>query len=330
MAVYFLRSKYISRNRGARVTRAAAYRAGERIRDERMSAVYDYSDREDVAHKEVVIPSELAGRQDMAWTQDRATLWNAAEHSGFRRNSILARELLVFLPPELSPIQRAQLARTFATELADKYRCAVDTAVHLPRAGADQRNHHAHLLMTVREISPTGFGRRTELQLGDRERRQRGLKGSSRDEYMGVRKRWATVTNQALREAGLSERVDHRSLRDQGINREPTPTVPEKVFYAELKSGTPSAAGDAIRARHQERVEARSRGGGELKRVMARQTAELKARAKVDATPSRRISTEATVGRTDSGRAECDSPRTIRSPPTCREEGCGRGSEASS
>jgi hypothetical protein len=34
MAVYFLRSKHLSRGKGARATRAAAYRAGERIHDQ--------------------------------------------------------------------------------------------------------------------------------------------------------------------------------------------------------------------------------------------------------------------------------------------------------
>jgi hypothetical protein len=82
MASYFLRVKHVSRGKGARVTRAAAYRAGERIRDERTSEVYNYSNREDVAYKEIVLPSELAGRADMDWTQDRSTLWNAAEHAG--------------------------------------------------------------------------------------------------------------------------------------------------------------------------------------------------------------------------------------------------------
>ena len=87
MATYFLRARHLSRGKGARATRAAAYRAGERIRDERTSEVYDYTDRRDVAYKEVVLPADLAGRADMAWTQDRSTLWNAMEHAGLRRNS---------------------------------------------------------------------------------------------------------------------------------------------------------------------------------------------------------------------------------------------------
>ena len=68
MATYFLRTKHVSRGKGARVTRAAAYRAGERIRDERTSEVYDYSDRGDVVYKEVILPAELSAHADMAWT----------------------------------------------------------------------------------------------------------------------------------------------------------------------------------------------------------------------------------------------------------------------
>jgi hypothetical protein len=280
MATYFLRATHISRGKGALATRAAAYRAGERIKDERTGEVYDYSDRHDVAYKEVVLPSDLAGQADMAWTQDRATLWNAMEYAGVRRNSRVARELLVLLPPELTAEQRSRLVRTFATELSNKYRCAVDCAIHQPRPGADPRNHHAHLLMTTREVAPDGIGARTTLELGGRERHLRGL-GPSRDEYLAIRERWAHVTNEALREAGLNLRVDHRSLERQGIDREPVPTIPEKVFYAERKYGR-SAAGDAIRARHRERVAARLQGGAELAFVIERQKRERRDRALED------------------------------------------------
>jgi hypothetical protein len=279
MATYFLRSTHISRSKGSRVTRAAAYRAGERIRDERTSEVYDYADRSDVAYKEVILPAELAGRPDMAWTQDRSTLWNAAEHAGRRRNSRLAREWLVLVPPELNPAQRTQLVRRFGAELADKHRCAVDVCIHRPRPGADRRHHHAHLLMTTREVSPDGFGRRTSLEYGGHERQLLGLDGTSRDEFLALRERWAQVVNEALHEAGLTVRVDHRSLEQQGINREPVPTIPEKVFYAERRRGGPTAAGDEIRARHRERQEARRISGEERSRVVARQKEELRQRA---------------------------------------------------
>ena len=282
MAVYFLRSKHLSRGKGARVTRAAAYRAGERIRDERTSEVYDHSARSDVAYKEVVLPADLTGRADMAWTQDRAVLWNAAEHAGLRRNSRLAREFLVLLPPELTPERRTQLVRKFATELTDKYRCAIDMSIHQPRARADRRNYHAHLLTTTREVAPDGLGRRTTLELGGRERYLLGIATSTKEQYLSIRERWAQLTNEALQHAGLTVRVDHRSLKQQGIDREPTPTIPEKVFYAERRTHAPSAAGDAIRARYSERVEARLKGGDELARVLERQKTQIKECALAD------------------------------------------------
>jgi len=131
--------------------------------------------------------------------------------------------------------------------------------------------------MTTREVSPDGVGSRISLELGGRERHLRGL-GPSRDEYLAIRERWAHVTNDALREAGLAVQVDHRSLKQQGIDREPVPTVPEKVLYAERKQGR-SAAGDAIRARHRERVEARLKGGDDLARVLEKQKSDLRERA---------------------------------------------------
>jgi hypothetical protein len=87
-------------------------------------------------------------------------MWNAAEHAGLRCNSRVAREWLVLLPPELTAIQRTQPVRTYARELAEKYRCGVNTSVHEPRPGAGSRNHHAHLLMTTRAVTPGGLGQR--------------------------------------------------------------------------------------------------------------------------------------------------------------------------
>jgi ATP-dependent exoDNAse (exonuclease V) alpha subunit len=143
MAKYFLLIRSLSRGKGARATRSAAYRAGETIRDQRSGQVYNFSDRTDVVHKEIVLPSQWADSADVSWALDRSTLWNAAEHSGLQRNSRVAREVLVILPPELTPTQRTNLVRTFSRELADKYRNAVDVTIHPPRPGADERHHRA-------------------------------------------------------------------------------------------------------------------------------------------------------------------------------------------
>jgi hypothetical protein len=278
MATYFLRVSTFSRAKGARITRLAAYRAGERIRDERTGETYNSSDRQDVVHKEIVLPSHLAESADMEWARNRSALWNAAEHAGRQRNARLAREVLVILPHELTPAQRISLVRFFSRELADKYQNVVDFSIHPPRPGSDERNHHAHILMTTREITAHGLGVRTALELSGTERHARGL-GPSKTDYFLMRERWAQLTNEALREAGVQARIDHRSLKEQGIDREPRSDIPRKVHYAEQKSGRSTPAGDEIRARHRERVDARLKGGDELARVLQRQKEENRQRA---------------------------------------------------
>jgi MobA/MobL family len=273
MSLYFLRVKPISRATGARVTRSAAYRAGERISDDRTKEAYNFSHRNDVVHKEIVLPSMFARDVTVGWARDRSTLWNAVESTN-RRNARLGREVYVILPPELTPMQRIHLTRRFSQELSDRYGNAVDTTVHLPRATADSRHHHAHLLLTPREIAPQGFGGRTGSELSGSERHARGL-CTSREDLMFIRERWAQLMNGAFRDAGLSLRVDHRSYKARGIDREPIPHIPTKILYMERERGVATKAGDDIRRRHRERVEARLKGPDELARVLERHKKEF-------------------------------------------------------
>lgn len=248
MPTYFLNVKSIGRAHGSSAPAAAAYRSGESIRDERTGRTHNHSARRDVLHKEILVPSAYASKPP-DWTRDRATLWNAAERAESRRNARVAREYLVVLPVELDPGRRVELARGFAQELADRYRSAVDLAVHAPRdfPGSDPRNHHAHLLATTREVEERGLGAKTTVELSDGARRALGL-GSSVGELLHVRARWADLTNEALRAAQIPARVDHRSLRAQGIDRDRRPWIPRVPYEIERRGGySPIAA--AIRAR---------------------------------------------------------------------------------
>jgi ATP-dependent exoDNAse (exonuclease V) alpha subunit len=198
-------------------------------------------------HKEILVPSEYPGA-DMAWAKDRASLWNAAEAAESRKNARVAREYLVVLPVELDAGSRVGLAREFAQELADRYRFAVDVAVHAPRdfPGSDPRNFHAHLLATTREVERHGLGAKTALELNDSSRKALGL-GPAINELFHVRERWAAVTNEALRGANVEARVDHRSLRAQGIDREPGLWIP-RVPYEVERRGFYSPVAERIRA----------------------------------------------------------------------------------
>jgi ATP-dependent exoDNAse (exonuclease V) alpha subunit len=256
MAVYFLNLKTFGRSGGSSAVSAAAYRSGERIRDERTGRTYDRTDRQDVLHKEILLPSHLLDK-DMDWAKDRSNLWNSAEGAESRKDARVAREYLVALPVELNPAQRLALARGFSQELTDRYQFAVDLAVHAPRdyPGSDPRNFHAHLLATTREVTAEGLTRKTTLELSDAARRQRGLPPAV-SELFHVRERWASVTNEALREAHIDARVDHRTLAAQGIDREPYPYIPRAAFEME-RHGYQSGQADRLRREYSERVEAR-------------------------------------------------------------------------
>jgi len=254
VAILFLDIKPIGRSAGRRATAAAAYRAGESIRDERTGRLFNHSGRKDVLHSEILLPSRFSGAE-ANWARDRATLWNTAERAESRRDARVAREYQVALPHELSPAGRRELARNFARELAERHEVAVDLAIHEPRAGGDSRNFHAHLLTTTREITPTGLGRKTGLDMSGRERQKLGL-SSGIKELVAIRERWAALTNEALQAAHIEARVDHRTLEAQGIDRSPRARLPWAAYLAE-KRGLRSEIAERVREKYRIKLQAR-------------------------------------------------------------------------
>jgi hypothetical protein len=253
MAIFHMAIRPVKRSAGQQATGAAAYRAGEKIRDERTGDVHNHSRRKDVRHTEIFLPSKLDA-SNATWARDRARLWNTAEAAEKQRNSRVAREYQVALPPELTPEQRLALARSFSRELADRYGVAVDLAIHDPKPGRESQNFHAHMLTTTREVTPTGLGAKAGLDMHNVARAQRGLSSHS-EEYSTLRERWATLTNQALSEANIDARIDHRSLAAQGIDRKPLLHVPMEFYQLERK-GMPKEAAERLREEYRARLSA--------------------------------------------------------------------------
>lgn len=255
MAWLYLSTTSVSRTAGRTAPGAAAYRAGERIRDERTGTLYNYSRRTDVSHKEIIVPPALEASAP-EWARQRAALWNAAEAAERPRNARVAREYLVALPVELTAPQRLELARGFARELADRYRVVVDLAMHDPRPSGDPRNFHAHLLTTTRELTASGLGGKAQSEWNGTKRFQWHLR-TNREELRDVRERWAALTNEAYRAASLAQRVDHRTLAAQGIDREPQPRIPYAAVQMERR-GVRSEVAERIRAQYRARLMARA------------------------------------------------------------------------
>ena len=268
VAIYFLNLKTLGRATGSSAVSAAAYRAGERIRDERTGRTYDHSGRQGVLHKEIMLPNQFAAEK-MSWAKDRGNLWNTADNAEVRKDARVAREYLVSLPPELSPQARINLVKGFSRELVERYRFALDIAIHAPRdyPGSDPRNFHAHLLATTREVTRTGLGAKTALEWSDTHRRQAGL-GPAVGELLYVREHWAMAANAALEQEHVNARIDHRTLKAQGIDREPKPHIPHAAFEMERR-GHRSVVAERIRADYQARVEARLQRAAQQEQALA-------------------------------------------------------------
>lgn len=256
MAIFHMQIKAVGRTQGRNAPASAAYRAGELIRNERTGAVYDHRKRQDVLYKEILLPSALE-RDGTApeWLRDRSSLWNAAERAEHQRNSRVAREYMVALPAELPAEQRLILARAFSREIAERFNVVVDLAVHAPRPHGDPRNFHAHLLTTTREVTSEGLGAKTGLDMQGTVRAELGAP-PARQQFKALRERWAVLANEALQNAQVAARVDHRSLAEQGVDREPRPNLPIAAVAA-LRRGERSVVAERINQRYRERVASR-------------------------------------------------------------------------
>jgi hypothetical protein len=160
MSIVHLRITALSRASGANAVETAARYAAVSLEDRRQRVCYDYTHESGVMYREIFGP-----RNAVPWWVDRSLLWNIAEATELRRDSRVGREYEIALPHELTASGRLELVRRWAQYIADRYRSAVDLTVHAPPAGGDSRNHYAKLLSTVREVTATGLGRRTVIEL---------------------------------------------------------------------------------------------------------------------------------------------------------------------
>ena len=203
MAIFHLSVKVISRSSGRSAVAAAAYRGAERLHDERLDRDHDFTNKDGVIHSEVLLPE--GAPEEFA---DREKLWNAVEAAEKRKDAQLAREVEFAIPRELTKEQGIELAREFAeAEFVEKGMIA-DLNVHWDIGADGQPKPHAHVMLTMREVTKDGFGAKV-----------RDWNKTALIEQW--RERWADHVNRALAERDIDARIDHRSLEAQGIALEP-------------------------------------------------------------------------------------------------------------
>ncbi len=179
-------------------------------------------DRAELVHVESAhMPAWALVAADGSASPAAIPYWEAADlHE--RANGRLFKQLEFALPVELPPASRLKLARAFARELTadvDGGQLPYTFAVH---AGKGE-NPHVHL--NISERVNDGSERRPEKwfkRAGGKDGGARKTEALKPEEWLlSTRSRWAEITNEALIRAGTRERIDHRSLVDQGIDRVP-------------------------------------------------------------------------------------------------------------
>lgn len=212
MAIYRLEVKAISRSAGQSAVAKAAYRTRSDLTDQRTGERYDYRRRSSIGPTGTYV----SGRASDVRT---AELWNAAEAAETRKNATVAREVIIALPAELDAAAHLRLVASFTREISFRHKLAAEFAIHHPseHPEADQRNHHAHVMLTTRRVTRDDAG---ELQFGEKSR-ELDDRTTGPGEVTAWREIWEDQVNAALARNGHDARVSSKSLAAQNIDRVP-------------------------------------------------------------------------------------------------------------
>ncbi|MES2988716.1 MAG: MobQ family relaxase [Pseudomonadota bacterium] len=264
MALFSWSMQVIKRSAGRSVVAAAAYRAGERLTDERQGRVHDYRNRGGVEHTDILLPADAP---DWVRGIGREKLWNAVEAGERRKDAQTARELRIMIPRELDPPDRIRLVRSYLIESFVSKGMVADVSWHNGRASDGGEQPHAHVLLTMRPLAANGFGLKSRHDyVPDRTGRTTEcgrplLVESNRDSWNSAvyfeqtRESWEKLANAALERAGSDQRIDRRSLLARGLSRLPEPALRLAWHLKDLHAAMKERFGQFQVARHYQAVE---------------------------------------------------------------------------
>jgi len=187
---------------------------------------------------------EHTGHGNMpAWADHNPNyFWQSAdEHE--RKNGSTYREHVIALPRELESEQRHELIKDWiAQEIGDKH--AYQYAIHNPPAMDGKEQPHAHIMFSERtrdgiERDPDQYFKRYNSknpERGGARKANTGMKPADRKaDLLAQRDRWEQTCNTHLKKAGRYERISMKSLKEQGIEREPTNFTMTQLKKPEIK-----------------------------------------------------------------------------------------------
>ena len=165
-----------------------------------------------------------------AWAAHNPSEFWKASDTFERANGCTYREIEIAIPRELKPEQRIELVRDFVKqEIGDRH--AYQFAIHNPKAAIDGGDQpHAHIMFSERmndgiSRDPQQYFKRANNKEPERGGARKARFGEThterKDHLVAQRERWADLQNKHLERYQHADRVDARSLKAQGIEREP-------------------------------------------------------------------------------------------------------------
>lgn len=236
MASNHLTTKPLARAKGGNAVHTAAYILRMRLEDERTGRVWDYSRKAD----DVLFAGRFIPRGAAGWMMDDGQLWNGAERADKKSNARTGRVVQMGLHNELTLEQNRLLLTDFVRENFTRKGIAAAVAIHKAGEG-DERNIHAHILLTTRYAGQDG--------LGEKDRDSNRV-----DVLKEWRADWEKRSNKAFQRYGIDARMSMQTLDAQGIERTPETHLGKTAAALERK-GIETSRGDDLReARAENRV----------------------------------------------------------------------------
>jgi ATP-dependent exoDNAse (exonuclease V) alpha subunit len=264
-----MRVEVIKRSEGRSVMAAAAYRAGEKLYDERQDITHDFRHKlAGVEHKELLFPADAP-----RWTHglDRQGFWNAVDAAEKRKDAQTARDLRVMIPREVPPRERAALIHDYVVRNFLDKGMVVDWCLHNKTASDGREQPHAHILLTMRPLTESGFGNKSRHEFipdpsGRTHPDGRPVMVESNDHswnsaayYERCREDWENIANAALQRIGSAERIDRRSLLERGLDRMPEPALRLAYYLKDLRGAMKERWAQWSVAKHYRAVEERAK-----------------------------------------------------------------------
>ena len=221
----------ISRGKGKSAVASAAYISGEKIKNEWDGVTHDYTRKEKVLVKNIILPDHAPEEY-----KDRKTLWNSVELFEKNSNAQLARQFIIGLPKELTLSENKNLVERFIKENLTSQGMIVDYAIH-DESQDKNGNIHCHIMTIMRPINEKGeFLAKSKKEYILDEKGEKVLNKNGKPKTRKVelttwndkgnvekwRENFSDLCNEYLAKNNIEKRVDHRSFKRQGIKQIPT------------------------------------------------------------------------------------------------------------